>query len=61
MSSKKFCAIGTNPRRKDGAAKVTGTEQYAPDVSIPACGTAVCCAALMHTRGSSPSIPRQRR
>lgn len=35
MSSKKLNAIGSNAHRKDGMAKVTGTEQYAPDVSVP--------------------------
>lgn len=34
-STTKLNSIGTNSRRKDGIAKVTGTEQYAPDVSVP--------------------------
>ncbi|MCL4181987.1 MAG: molybdopterin-dependent oxidoreductase [Burkholderiaceae bacterium] len=35
MSARQYKAIGSKAHRKDGLAKVTGTEQYAPDVSVP--------------------------
>lgn len=35
MPPKKHHAIGSSDWRKDGIAKVTGTEQYSPDASVP--------------------------
>ena len=35
MSSQDLHAVGSVTRRKDGLARVTGAEQYAPDIALP--------------------------
>ena len=35
MPEKKFFSVGRDSKRKDGLAKVTGTEMFTADVSLP--------------------------
>ena len=35
MSSHELQAVGSVARRKDGVAKVTGAEEYTPDIALP--------------------------
>ena len=35
MERRKFNIVGKAARRKDGVARVTGREQYTPDITLP--------------------------